>query len=97
MRKTKRIREPASAAWLACAGLGMALPLAGCSRAPTFNILGSYFPAWLVCIVAGIALAATGNRLLARFKFDEHIPWAIVVYPCLALFFACTIWLIFFS
>jgi hypothetical protein len=29
-----------------------ALPLTGCGRAPSFDILGSFFPAWLLCFVA---------------------------------------------
>jgi hypothetical protein len=71
--------------------------LGGCGRAPTFNILGSFFPAWLVCMIAGVAFAAVVNRILAYFKLDQAIPWTIVVYPCIAMFFACTLWLIFFS
>jgi hypothetical protein len=77
---------------LPCAAL-----LGGCGRAPTFNILGSFFPAWLVCMVTGIVLAAVANRVLAYFKLDKEIVWSIVVYPCLAILFACVFWLIFFS
>ena len=29
------------------------LLLTGCGRAPSFDILGSFFPAWLVCLVVG--------------------------------------------
>jgi hypothetical protein len=76
----------------------LALPaLAGCRRSPTFSILGSFFPSWLVCMFAGILLAAIANRILAHFHLDREIAWGIVVYPCLALFFACTLWLVFFS
>src|SRR5277367_2044573 len=32
------------------------LLIAGCSRAPTFNILGSFFPSWILCGVIGILL-----------------------------------------
>jgi hypothetical protein len=71
--------------------------LAGCRRAPTFNILGSFFPSWLMCLFAGIVLAAVANRLFVRFALDKEILWPVVVYPCLALFFACTLWLVFFS
>lgn len=71
--------------------------VAGCGRAPSFNILGSFFPAWLVCMVAGIVLAAIVNWVLVRCKLDKEIPWTILVYPCLAAFFAFTLWLIFFS
>ena len=70
---------------------------AGCGRAPTFNILGSFFPSWLICLFAGILLAVVANRVLVRFALDKEILWPIVVYPCLALFFACALWLILFS
>jgi hypothetical protein len=79
------------------AALGALGVLAGCGRAPSFNILGSFFPAWLICMVVGILLAAVVHWLLARFKFDKEIAWAILVYPCLAAFFAFTLWLVFFS
>jgi hypothetical protein len=81
----------------ALAGLGILSLLAGCGRAPSFNILGSFFPAWLICMVVGIVLAAIVNWVLARFKLDKEIQWAIIVYPCLAAFFAFILWLIFFS
>jgi hypothetical protein len=76
------------------AGVGS---LTGCSRAPSFNILGSFFPAWLICMVAGIVLASVAYSLLVRFKLEKSIQWTIIVYPCLAAFFAFTLWLVFFS
>ena len=77
--------------------LGSLNALAGCARAPSFNIVGSFFPAWLICMVAGIGLAVIANSVLRRYKLDHHIVWTIVVYPCLAAFFAFTLWLVFFS
>ncbi len=71
--------------------------MTGCGRAPTFNILGSFFPAWLVCIVAGVVLATVAYRVLVLLKLDQEIAWSIVVYPSIALCFACVLWLIFFS
>ncbi len=85
------------AALRACIVFASAGLLAGCSRAPTFNIVGSFFPAWLLCLVAGILLAAATNRLLVWLRLDQEIKWSIVVYPSIALFFACVLWLIFFS
>lgn len=73
------------------------LGMAGCGRAPLFSILGSFFPAWLVCMVVGIVLAAMANRVFVFFKLESQIRWSIVVYPSLAILFACTLWLIFFS
>jgi hypothetical protein len=71
--------------------------VAGCGRAPSFNILGSFFPAWLICMVIGILLAAIANWVLTLLKLEKEIQWAIIVYPCLAAFFAFTLWLIFFG
>ena len=73
------------------------ISLAGCGRAPTFNILGSFFPSWLICLFAGIVLAAVANRIFARFALEKEILWPVVVYPCLTIFCACALWLIFFS
>jgi len=71
--------------------------LTGCGRAPSFNILGSFFPAWLICMIAGVVLAGIANWLLTRFKLEKLIHWPILVYPALAGFFAFTLWLVFFS
>jgi len=75
----------------------LASGIAGCRRAPTFNILGSFFPSWLICLFAGIILAAVVNRIFVRVALDKEILWPVVVYPCLALLFACALWLVLFS
>jgi hypothetical protein len=69
----------------------------GCSRAPSFNILGSFFPAWILCGVIGIALAAVVRVILVRTNFEQELSPLIVVYPCLAAFFTFSVWLLFFS
>ena len=33
--------------------LACALLLVGCSRAPSVDVMGSFFPAWLGCLAAG--------------------------------------------
>ncbi len=80
---------------LACAT--MLLSASGCARAPTFNILGSYFPAWIICGLIGILLAVMVRVFFVRIDFEKHLSPLIVVYPCLALFFTFTVWLLFFS
>ena len=42
-------------------------------------------------------MAAIANHIFALFALDKEILWPVVVYPCLALFFACALWLILFS
>ena len=70
---------------------------AGCSRAPTFNILGSFFPSWILCGIIGIVLAVILRLYFVRIKLEEQLTPLIVVYPCLAAFFTFIIWLLFFS
>jgi YtcA family len=82
---------------LAGASCVAALAMTGCSRAPSFNILGSFFPAWLLCGVLGVALAVVARVVFARTGFEKELSPLIVVYPCLAAFFTFSIWLIFFS
>ena len=79
----------------ACAGV--MLSAVGCSRAPTFDILGSIFPAWLLCGVLGVVLAAGARIWFVRTKFEEVLSPLVLVYPCLAALFTFSIWLLFFS
>ena len=69
--------------------------VSGCSRAPSFDIIGSFFPAWLICLVLGILLAALGRWLLLRQQIA--VAWPILAYPSLAALFTFLFWLIFFS
>jgi YtcA family len=70
---------------------------AGCTRAPTFNILGSFFPSWILCGVLGILLTAAARLFFVRIKLEPELSPLIVVYPCLTAFFTFTLWLVFFS
>jgi hypothetical protein len=82
---------------LAAPSFAAILLLAGCSRAPTFNILGSFFPSWILCGVIGILLTVGSRLLFVRIKLEEQLSPLILVYPCLAAFFTFTLWLLFFS
>jgi cation transporter-like permease len=98
---TKRFRISASPGWWRIAVPGACaaflLSAAGCTRAPSFNIIGSYFPSWILCGVIGILLAVGVRVLFVRWKLEPEISPLIVVYPCLAAFFTFLIWLVFFS
>ena len=68
--------------------------VAGCSRAPSMDILGSFFPGWLVCLVPGILFAVLVQQVLAWRRMKLSYP--VLVYPCLTALFTFAIWLIFF-
>ena len=71
----------------------MLLP-ASCSRAPSFDIIGSFFPAWLVSFVMAIVLTVLARWLLLRLRIELALP--VLVYPSLTAFFTFALWLVFF-
>ena len=73
------------------------MALSGCSGAPSFNVLGSYFPAWMLCLVVGILLTVASRALLIRLRMEDYLLPLVLIYPCLTAFFACVLWLLFFS
>jgi len=70
------------------------LVLTGCSRAPSFDIVGSFFPAWLLCILVGLLLTGAARWLLLRLRVEIALP--VLTYPSLTALFTLAIWLAFF-
>jgi hypothetical protein len=65
-----------------------------CNRAPSFDILGSFFPAWLMCLALGLLLTVPAHWVLSRSRVALVFP--ILTYPSLTLMFTFAIWLTFF-
>jgi hypothetical protein len=68
--------------------------LSSCSRAPSVEVLGSFFPAWLVCFLVAIVLTALARLALLRLRVKAALP--LLVYPSLAALFTFLLWLLFF-
>ena len=86
MKKTKTI----------LAGLALSVACAGCSGAPAIDVIGSFFPAWMVCIIAAVVLAFVGRYFLLKCQLESEIGHLAIFYPCLVIFWACGLWLLFF-
>jgi len=67
--------------------------ITGCGRAPSFDILGSFFPAWLICFMAAVLLTVALRALLNRYV---EIVWPVLVYPSLTAIVAFMLWLALF-
>ena len=63
---------------------------------PSINLLGAFFPSWMLCVLIGLALALIGHRLLAAAGLDAWIGPRGIVYPALALAFTLAVWVAFF-
>jgi len=68
----------------------------GCGRAPSVDIIGSFFPVWMVCLTIAIVLACIVRLVLLRYKFESEIGPVALFYPALVILFSCLLWLIFF-
>ena len=69
-----------------------ALLVAGC--APVISVEGSFFPAWLLCLLLGVALTAMLRPVLARAGLEPHLGPLLLIYPSLSLLFTFTLWLL---
>ena len=88
-------RRPAST----CAAALPLLSLCGCSEAgaPTFDMFGAFFPAWLVCMVLGIFVALGARIFFASRNLVDVLPFQLAVCTSLGAISALLVWLICFG
>lgn len=67
------------------------------SYVPSLDVYGSYFPAWLICLIAGVILTVLASQigrlvdLSPLRKFGPLIPISLI------LIFSITTWFLFFA
>jgi YtcA family len=83
--------------WICSVTSVFVLATVGCSGTPTFNILGSYFPSWLVCLGISIGLTFVAHVFITTKKLADQLWPLPIVYLALVCFFSCTLWLTFFD
>jgi YtcA-like protein len=77
--------------WICLSGLA-----AGCDGAPSRNILGSYFPSWMVCALIGLVLALVARAVLKATGLLQELPAPLAVllaFGCAVNFAVWLIWL----
>jgi YtcA family len=77
--------------------VAIALPVAACSRSPTMDLLGSYFPAWMLCAVIGIVATVIIRQILAAAGIAEYIFAPLLTYAGLAVSATLLAWLLWFG
>ena len=70
--------------------------LAGCSHAPSIDVIGSFFPVWMLCILIAIPLTFVARVALVRFHLENEVGPLALFYPCLVILLTSLLWLIFF-
>jgi len=73
------------------------LVLGGWSYSPTVDVLGSYFPAWMGCIIIGLISTLIVRLLLIGLGIYAHLRLKPLVFSCMAICFTLATWLVFFK
>jgi hypothetical protein len=59
---------------------------------PYINIIGSFFPSWMLCALIGIVVAVLGRWLFVRAGLDPYVGPRKLVYPSLAILVTLVLW-----
>ena len=71
----------------------------GCSshHSLTVDILGSYFPAWMVCILSGLTLTLVAHWIIQVPRLKPYLGPLPLIYPCLMIIFTFATWILFYQ
>jgi hypothetical protein len=70
--------------------------LTGCRGAPSINLAGSFFPAWMLCVAFGVLGVLLLRRVFVRTGIEPHLGGLPLVYFCLWVLLTLGSWLLFF-
>ena len=73
---------------------GVAVVLCGAGCNPLLNVEGSFFPAWMLCLVGGVALTVAARSLFLLLRLEPHLGPPVLIYPSLALLLSVLGWLV---
>ena len=63
---------------------------------PQINVIGSFFPSWMLCAAIGIGVAVIARRLFVRMGVDPYVGPRALVYPSLAILVTLVLWVTLF-
>jgi hypothetical protein len=66
-------------------------------HSPTVDILGSYFPAWMVCILSGLALTLIAHWIVQVGNLKPYIGPAPLIYSSLMIIITFATWILFYQ
>jgi hypothetical protein len=75
------------------------ITLSGCAShgAPSFVLFGAFFPAWMLCSLAGILGAVAARGMFVAAGLNNVLPYQLFVCSSAGLAVAIVIWLIWFG
>jgi hypothetical protein len=77
------------------------LPLSGCARigsyVPSLDVYGSYFPAWLICLIVGVILTVLASQIARLLDLSLLRKFGPLIPVSLVLIFSIATWFLFFA
>jgi len=70
----------------------LVLCAAGCD--PLLNVAGSFFPAWMIATVLGVALTVAVRYVFAAARLEPHLGPTVLIYTSLGLLLTVVAWLV---
>ncbi len=96
MMKTRRTILKFIGPCLVFVVLGFAAVQAFSHHSPTVDVLGSYFPAWMVCILSGLTLTLITHWIVQFCNLKAYLGPAPLIYSCLMIIFTFATWILFY-
>jgi hypothetical protein len=93
--KSLRFEKFSKRACLCLTALGL-ISLTGCRGAPSINLMGSFFPGWMLCMALGLIGALLLRQAFIKIGVEAYLGPRPVIYFCLWLLLALGSWLLFF-
>jgi YtcA family len=92
-KKAPRARRAALPLFIASSALG------GCAShgAPSFVLVGAFFPAWMLCAFIGIFGAIAARGIFVAAGLDSVLPFQLFVCSSVGFVVAALTWLIWFG
>jgi uncharacterized membrane protein len=84
-------------AWHLVAPIIATLLVTGCSRNPNVEIVGSYFPGWMISLAVGVVLTVVAHTLLRKRGMERAIGQPVLIYPGMVIVLTCALWLLCFA
>ncbi|MEJ0096095.1 MAG: YtcA family lipoprotein [Methylocella sp.] len=77
----------------------ISIVLSGCRErgAPSFSLVGAYFPAWMVCALIGIIAAIGARAAFIVTGLAGVLPFQLFVCASIGVCFALLAWLLWFG
>ena len=70
--------------------------LTGCNGAPSVDIVGSFFPAWMICMTIAVVLLFIVRYVLVKLHLEQEVGPLALFYPSLLTLLTCVLWMGYF-